>query len=167
MTVRFIVVAVFASLAVLVMVGAILFVLPRFTDDQESGSARLADRSSQREDPSPRPAGTRREGSVTGLAAGVRLVGWETISFASVSAGFAHSCGVKTDRSVACWGSDQDGQPSPPAGSFVSVSAGYAHNCGVKTDRSVACWGSDQDGQPSPRPVLSFPSAPVTITVAV
>ena len=82
---------------------------------------------------------------------------WETHSFVSVSAGFAHSCGVKTDRSVACWGSDQDGQPSPPAGSFVSVSAGYAHNCGVKTDRSVACWGSDQDGQASP-PAGSFVS---------
>ena len=65
-------------------------------------------------------------------------------SFVSVSAGYAHNCGVKTDSSVACWGSDQDGQASPLAGSFVSVSAGHDHSCGVKTNGSIACWGSNE-----------------------
>ena len=33
-------------------------------------------------------------------------------AFASVSAGFFHTCGVRADGSVECWGSDSDGQSS-------------------------------------------------------
>ncbi len=70
-------------------------------------------------------------------------------SFASVSAGWRHTCGVKTDGSVVCWGSSADffgnvvGQTAPPQGSFRSVSAGADHTCGLKTDGSIACWGSN------------------------
>ena len=44
-------------------------------------------------------------------------------SFVSVSAGGSHTCGVRIDGSVACWGSnywgsDYYGQATPPAGSF-------------------------------------------------
>ena len=53
--------------------------------------------------------------------------------FASVSAGGIHTCGVKTDGSVACWGYDDSGQATPPAGEFASVSAGGGHTCGVMT----------------------------------
>ena len=35
-----------------------------------------------------------------------------------------HTCGVRSDGSVACWGYNEDGQATPPAGSSVSVSAG-------------------------------------------
>ena len=72
--------------------------------------------------------------------------GEDVRSFASVSAGYGHSCGVKTDGSVVCWGSgfDDIGQASPLGGSFASVSAGW-ETCGVKTDGSVACWGSGFD----------------------
>ena len=44
-------------------------------------------------------------------------------SFVSVTAGDRHSCGLRSDGSVACWGSDEDGRATPPAGSFDSVSA--------------------------------------------
>ncbi|MBV9798327.1 MAG: hypothetical protein JO039_09805, partial [Solirubrobacterales bacterium] len=30
--------------------------------------------------------------------------------FISVSAGFTHTCGVRTDHIVACWGDDRNGQ---------------------------------------------------------
>jgi alpha-tubulin suppressor-like RCC1 family protein len=36
-------------------------------------------------------------------------------AFASVSAGFFHTCGVRADGSVECWGSDSDGQSSAPS----------------------------------------------------
>ena len=36
--------------------------------------------------------------------------------FDSVSAGNEHTCGVRVDGSVACWGSDNRGQTTPPAG---------------------------------------------------
>ena len=51
---------------------------------------------------------------------------------------------------MACWGSDQFGQASPPKGQFTSVSAGQDHTCGVKTDGAAACWGSNLNGQALP-----------------
>ena len=36
--------------------------------------------------------------------------------FVSVSAGSTHTCGVKTDGSVACRGNDEYGQSTPPEG---------------------------------------------------
>ena len=70
--------------------------------------------------------------------------------FVSVSAGAEHTCGVKRDGSVACWGSNRFGQATPPAGEFASVNAGDFHNCGVKRDGSVACWGWNKVGQATP-----------------
>ena len=54
-----------------------------------------------------------------------------------------HTCGVRTDGSVACWGLDSFGEATPPEGEFVSVSAGWRHTCGVRTDGAAACWGED------------------------
>ena len=64
-------------------------------------------------------------------------------TFVSVSAGERHTCGVKTDGSVDCWGSDSSGEATPPNGSFLSVSAGGHHTCGLKADGSIDCWGSN------------------------
>ena len=75
--------------------------------------------------------------------------------FVSVSAGGRHTCGVRSNGSVACWGSNADGRATPPAGSFVSVSAGYNHTCGLRSDGSVACWGDDFAGEATP-PTGSF-----------
>ena len=77
--------------------------------------------------------------------------------FDSVSTGRDHTCGVRTDGSVACWGSNEDldgndryGQATPPQGTFTSVSAGSSHTCGVREDGSVACWGFNRFGQARP-----------------
>ena len=70
--------------------------------------------------------------------------------FASVSAGGAHTCGVRLDGSVACWGADSLGRTAPREGEFTSVSAGNQHTCGVRVDGSVACWGSDRKLQATP-----------------
>lgn len=69
-----------------------------------------------------------------------------------VSAAWKHSCGVKPDGHVACWGRNDQGQSSPPAGRFVQVSAGKLNTCGVKTDGRVACWGSNEHGASTPAP---------------
>ena len=56
-----------------------------------------------------------------------------------VEADNGHTCGVKIDCTVACWGSkDLVGQAEPPGGEFASVSAGSLPTCGAKTDRTVA-----------------------------
>ena len=61
--------------------------------------------------------------------------------FVSVSAGSYHTCGLREDRSILCWGQDWYGMATPPPGSFDSVSAGYDFTCGLKTDGFVECWG--------------------------
>ena len=65
--------------------------------------------------------------------------------FASVSAGLHHTCAVRTDGSITCWGGDGWGEATPPNGQFASVSAGLFHTCGVRTDGSIVCWGSNED----------------------
>ena len=67
--------------------------------------------------------------------------------FLSVSAGGVHSCGVRTDNTIDCWGDNTAGQSSPPSGQFLSVSAGYQHSCGLATDNTVRCWGRDLAGE--------------------
>jgi len=38
-----------------------------------------------------------------------------------VSAGGYHSCALRTDGTVACWGSNGSGQATPPASTFTQV----------------------------------------------
>ena len=68
----------------------------------------------------------------------------------AVSTGERHTCGIRTNGTVACWGSNTTqygatytGQADPPTGTFTSVSAGPVHSCGVRTDGTITCWGSD------------------------
>ena len=68
----------------------------------------------------------------------------------TVSAGWYHTCGVRTDGALACWGDNDYGQATPPTGTFSRVSAGYQHTCGVRTDGALACWGNNGDGQATP-----------------
>ncbi|MDE0005210.1 MAG: hypothetical protein OXQ29_21170, partial [Rhodospirillaceae bacterium] len=78
------------------------------------------------------------------------VTGTEEVEFASISAGFGHSCALKRDGSVECWGGNTEGQSTPPSGEFASVSAGADYSCGVRRDGTVQCWGSDDDGQANP-----------------
>ena len=76
-------------------------------------------------------------------------------SFVSVSAGYAHSLGLKSDGTVVAWGDNSAVQcdiPSTCTG-LVAVSAGYSHNLGLKADGSIVAWGSNYWGEstnPSP-----------------
>ena len=53
----------------------------------------------------------------------------------------AHSCALRTDGTLACWGLNVDGQATPPAGTYTAVSAGAVHSCALRTDGTLACWG--------------------------
>ena len=80
-----------------------------------------------------------------------------------VFAGGTHSCALKLDGTLWCWGDNRSGQlgvgdteprnlPTQVApqllGNQVSAAyAGGAHTCAVKTDGSVWCWGNNQYGQ--------------------
>lgn len=81
-------------------------------------------------------------------------------TFASISAGFRHSCAVAFDGTGYCWGNNDFGQlgngstsssdtPVQVAGSlgFLSISAGGDHSCGILAGGGAVCWGSNVDGQ--------------------
>jgi alpha-tubulin suppressor-like RCC1 family protein len=86
--------------------------------------------------------------AVTGSPVPHGLVTSATVyTFTQLSAGGSHTCGVKTDGTVACWGYNNLGQATPPSGSFTSVSAGGSHTCGMRTSGKVACWGRNNYGQ--------------------
>ena len=82
-------------------------------------------------------------------------------SFISVSAGYYHSCGVRADRTVACWGEDWRGLVTgSPAGSFESVSSAWLDSCALKSDGTVECWGNNAFGHaPAPTGTFSAVSA--------
>jgi hypothetical protein len=65
-----------------------------------------------------------------------------------VAAGGSHTCAIRTDGTLACWGDDSAGQlDGVPDGTFRSLSAGGAHTCAIRTDGTLACWGDDSAGQ--------------------
>ncbi len=64
-------------------------------------------------------------------------------SFKAVSAGYLHSCGIRSDDTIVCWGKNSSG----PVGGFKAVSAGRDHSCAIGSDDTVVCWGSNPYGQ--------------------
>ena len=77
-------------------------------------------------------------------------------TFATISAGNRHTCGVTTSGVALCWGENSPGHlgngtttgslvPAAVSGgyTFASVSAGRFHTCGLTTAGKAYCWGSN------------------------
>jgi alpha-tubulin suppressor-like RCC1 family protein len=108
--------------------------------------------------------------------------------------GVSHTCAIKADRTVTCWGASDKGQ----SGTFCDFSAeacivdpfdvpnvrdasrlalGAAHSCAVTTDGFVYCWGSNESGQlgitsiggiaPDARQVLTTDMSPLRDVVDI
>jgi len=72
-----------------------------------------------------------------------------------------HTCAMMPDRTLQCWGRNQDGQlgngdsttdvtlPAPDLnlGPVSTLAAGGYHNCALMLDSSVMCWGRNGRGQ--------------------
>ena len=69
-----------------------------------------------------------------------------------LTAGYSHTCGIKTDSTIVCWGDDSMGQTTSPSGTFSQISAGISHTCGIKTGGTISCWGENGSGQSSQPP---------------
>src|SRR2546426_1105618 len=76
------------------------------------------------------------------------------LTFASISVGGPHACGLTTTGAVSCWGWNSGGQlgsgdtvshatPTPVVGglTFAAISAGNLHSCALATDGTAYCWG--------------------------
>lgn len=69
-------------------------------------------------------------------------------AFKAVTAGWSHTCAIRLDDTVACWGeASWTGKTDPPPGRFAQIDAGQEHTCGLRFDGTVACWGFDREGQ--------------------
>ncbi|MXY10155.1 MAG: hypothetical protein F4Z00_07995 [Acidimicrobiaceae bacterium] len=69
------------------------------------------------------------------------------VRVSGIDAGWWHSCGLRVDGSIDCWGSNPFGQADAPAGEFSALTAGAHHSCGLRDDGSAECWGSNIVGQ--------------------
>ena len=98
--------------------------------------------------------------------------------FASISAGFRHTCALNSVGVAFCWGNNDFGQlgvgafgglaDSPVAVAtalrFQSISAGGDHTCGVTTGGAAFCWGSNVAGQLGRGTIGDSSPVPVAVT---
>lgn len=76
----------------------------------------------------------------------------------SATAGYFHSCGLSSEGSAYCWGSNEEGQVTGQgqfrvvpavagAVQFSSISSGRSHTCALTPNGTPYCWGSSGAGQ--------------------
>ena len=81
-----------------------------------------------------------------GGAAGAAAV---TVAIETLSSDNDHSCGVRADNSLACWGLNRGGEVTgvPTTGAYMSVSVGYVHACALRVDGTAVCWGTSTNNR--------------------
>ncbi len=62
--------------------------------------------------------------------------------FKVVAAGWSHSCVIRADATLVCWGKNDHGQTNAPDGTFTHVAGGSSSSCAIRTDSRVVCWGA-------------------------
>jgi hypothetical protein len=115
-------------------------------------------------------------------AAAVAVVDDHGVPIAGVTAlaaGAAHTCALRGDHTVVCWGDDGSGQlgrgaalPGPsvnalpaPVGltSIVAIAAGARHTCAALTDGAVWCWGANEAAELGPAAPAAGTSMPAEV----
>ena len=101
------------------------------------------------------------DGGESNRTAPTQVAGNRT-DWASMAAGYYHSCGRRTTGRLFCWGDNPSGQlgigttgdqrltPAQVAGSrtdWVAVSTSVEHTCARRSSGRLFCWGNNNDGQ--------------------
>jgi len=102
------------------------------------------------------------------------------LSFAQLTAGDAHTCGLTSNGSAWCWGNNAYGQlgdssftsrNAPVAVStgvkFASIEAGDSHTCGLTSGGAAWCWGRNNSGQLGDGTTAPSRSTPVAVVMPV
>jgi alpha-tubulin suppressor-like RCC1 family protein len=96
----------------------------------------------------------------------------------SVALGGYHTCAIKQDGSLWCWGWNSQGQlgdgtdidKNTPVqimpSNVMSISLGWFHTCAIKQDRSLWCWGDNTWGQLG-IPGIGHTSTPIQVMTDV
>ena len=79
--------------------------------------------------------------------------------FIAIASGYAHSCGIREDLSLTCWGAENFAKAYPEDERFVSVDIGSLITCGIREDGIAVCWG-DIYGSPD---ILDTPYSDISI----
>jgi alpha-tubulin suppressor-like RCC1 family protein len=82
------------------------------------------------------------------------------VEIIAVAAGQSHTCGLRTNGQVRCWGNNGFGQigdgttisPRAPAtvagvGGVIAIALGSNHSCARRADGDIRCWGRNDEGQ--------------------
>ena len=97
---------------------------------------------------------------VVATAESAEVAGVPVPAAATVVRGLQHSCALKPDATVVCWGNNFFGQlgdntrteklaPNHVAGlaDIKALASGDFHTCALKRDGSTLCWGYNSSGQ--------------------
>ncbi len=94
-----------------------------------------------------------------GVATSVASMEITVLDRAELATGADHTCAIRRDRTLWCWGANTVGQlgigdstdaqqsPVQVDGVWASVAAGHSHTCAIRDDGSLWCWGADDSGQ--------------------
>lgn len=100
-----------------------------------------------------------------------------SVPVVALGLGVSHSCGVRQDGAVVCWGSNSNGQlgngttvdsslPAVVLGLMdaTQIAGGQYHTCAVEHGGTVKCWGKNDSGQlGTSSGALSQSSLPVAV----
>lgn len=67
-----------------------------------------------------------------------------TLYKVSVEADEDHTCALRDDDTIVCWGDNDRGQLDAPQGRFASLDCGGRYCCAKPTTGPLECWGDDE-----------------------